>query len=265
MRRVATLVLVAVAVGGVVPIRAVSAQGEFHWKGTIPAGQTIEIKGVNGDVIAVAGTDAVEVTAVKSARRSDPEEVMIEVVPHGAGVTICAVYPSSGRETNSCEPADRGRRSRPRRSRDNDVRVDFTVHVPEGVRFVARTVNGSVEAANLASDVEANTVNGHIRVATSGYAEAETVNGSIVASLGRATWSDGLRFATVNGGITIDLPANVSADVRANTVNGAIVTDFPLTVIGRLGPRRLNGTIGSGGRRLELSTVNGSIRLRRNT
>jgi hypothetical protein len=36
-------------------------------------------------------------------------------------------------------------------------------------------------------------------------------------------------------------------------------------VIGRLGPRRLNGTIGSGGRRLELSTVNGSIRLRRNT
>jgi DUF4097 and DUF4098 domain-containing protein YvlB len=245
----------------VLPIRAVSAQGEFHWKGTVPAGQTIEIKGVNGDVIAVAGTDAVEVTAVKSARRSDPEQVTIAVVPHGEGVTICAVYPSSGREENSCEPADRGHMS----SHDNDVRVDFTVRVPAGVRFVARTVNGSVEAANLASDVAANTVNGHIRVATSGYAEAETVNGSIVASLGRATWSDGLRFATVNGGITIDLPANVSADVRATTVNGAIVTDFPLTVIGRLGPRRLNGTIGSGGRRLELSTVNGRIRLRRNT
>jgi DUF4097 and DUF4098 domain-containing protein YvlB len=69
----------------------------------------------------------------------------------------------------------------------------------------------------------------------------------------------------VNGGITIDLPANVSTDVRASTVNGGIVTDFPLTVIGRLGPRRLNGTIGSGGRRLELSTVNGTIRLRKNT
>jgi hypothetical protein len=53
--------------------------------------------------------------------------------------------------------------------------------------------------------------------------------------------------------------------VRASTVNGQIVTDFPLTVTGRLGPRRVNGTIGSGGRRLELATVNGTIRLKRST
>jgi DUF4097 and DUF4098 domain-containing protein YvlB len=261
--RAPTLVVVAVAAGVMLPSGAVSAQGEFHWKGKIPAGQTIEIKGVNGDVTAVAAGSGseVDVTAVKSARRSEPEEVTIAVVPHSGGVTICAVYPSSRREANSCEPADRGHMS----SHDNDVQVDFTVHVPAGVRFVGHTVNGSVEAANLASDVDANTVNGHIRVSTSGYAEAETVNGSITASLGRATWSDGLRFATVNGGITIDLPANVSTEVRASTVNGGIETDFPLTVIGRLGPRRLNGTIGGGGRRLELSTVNGTIRLRKNT
>jgi hypothetical protein len=259
--RVPILALVAAAAGAALPTGAVSAQGEFHWKGKIPAGQMIEIKGINGDVTAVAGAGDVEVTAVKSARRSDPDEVTIAVVPTGEGVTICAVYPSSGREKNSCESGDHGRMS----SHDNDVRVDFTVHVPAGVRFVGHTVNGSVEAANLASDVDANTVNGQIRVSTSGYAEAQTVNGSITASLGRATWNDGLRFATVNGGITIDLPANVSTDVRASTVNGGIVTDFPLTVIGRLGPRRLNGTIGSGGRRLELSTVNGTIRLRKNT
>lgn len=262
--RVATLVLVAVAAGAVLPTRALSAQGAFHWKGKIPAGQTIEIKGVNGDITAVAAEagSEVEVTAVKTARRSDPDEVKIEVVPHSdGGVTICAVYPNGGREQNSCEPDHRGHNG----SHDNDVQVDFTVHVPAGVRFVGHTVNGSVEATNLASDVDANTVNGPIRVSTSGYAEAQTVNGAITASLGRATWSDGLRFATVNGGITVDLPADVSTDVRASTVNGGIVTDFPLTVIGRLGPRRLNGTIGSGGRRLELSTVNGTIRLRKNT
>lgn len=257
--RVPTLALMAVAAGVVLPTGAVSAQGEFHWKGKIPAGQTIEIKGVNGDVTAVAGAGDVEVTAVKTARRSDPAEVKIAVVPHSGGVTICAVYPSNGRDENSCEPADHGHMG----SRDNDVRVDFTVRVPEGVRLVATTVNGSVEAANLASDVQATTVNGHIRVATSGYAEAETVNGSIVASLGRATWTEPLRFNTVNGGITIDLPANVSADVRARTVNGQIVTDFPLMVTGRLGPRSVNGTIGSGGRRLELTTVNGTIRLQK--
>lgn len=253
--RVCTLALVALAAGPALG----AAQGEFHWKGKIAAGKAIEIKGVNGDIDAVAGSGEVEVTAVKHARRSDPDEVKIEVVPSEDGVTICAVYPSDGRRENSCEPGEHDHMS----THDNDVRVDFTVHVPEGVRFVGKTVNGGVEAANLASDVSATTVNGSIRISTSGYAEAETVNGSIVASMGRATWSDALDFRTVNGGITLELPANLSAEVRAKTVNGDIVTDFPLLVMGRLGPRSLNGTIGNGGRRLDLSTVNGTIKLRK--
>jgi len=239
--------------------RPAAAQSEFHWKGQIAAGKTIEIKGVNGDVSAVAGSGDVEVTAVKHARKSDPDEVKIEVVPHEGGVTICAVYPSYSRRQNTCEPDEGGHMN----TQDNDVVVDFTVRVPAGVRFVGRTVNGAIDAANLGGDVEANTVNGSIHVATSGYAQASTVNGSITASLGRAQWTDALEFHTVNGAITVELPASVSTEVRASTVNGSIETDFPLTVTGRLGPRRVTGTIGSGGRRLALETVNGSIRLRK--
>jgi hypothetical protein len=256
--RLATLAPLVVAAA--LPLaRPAAAQGEFHWKGQIAAGKTIEIKGVNGDVSAVAGSGDVEVTAVKHARRSDPDEVKIEVVPHEGGVTICAVYPSDGRRDNTCESGDRGHMN----THDNDVEVDFTVRVPAGVRFVGKTVNGRIDAANLSGDVEAHTVNGSINVATAGYAEAETVNGSIVASMGRAGWSDALEFHTVNGGITLNLPADVSTEVRAKTVNGDIVTDFPLMVTGRLGPRSLHGTIGKGGRQLDLSTVNGSIRLRK--
>ena len=47
------------------------------------------------------------------------------------------------------------------------------------------------------------------------------------------------------------------------TVNGDIETEFPLTVSGRVGMRRIRGTVGQGGRTLELETVNGSIRLRK--
>jgi len=171
------------------------------------------------------------------------------------------VYPSDGRRENTCEAGDGGHMN----VRDNDVTVDFTVLVPAGVRFRGNTVNGEVAAADLSGDVEANTVNGSIRISTAGYAEAQTVNGEIVASLGRATWRDALEFRTVNGGITLDLPAGLSTEVRAKTVNGDIQTDFPLMVTGRLGPRSLRGTIGSGGRRLALETVNGSIRLRKST
>src|SRR5947199_162411 len=120
--------------------------------------------------------------------------------------------------------------------------------IAPGKSIEIKGVNGDVPAADLSSDVQANTVNGSIRISTAGYAEAQTVNGEIVASLGRATWSDALEFRTVNGGITLDLPVGLSTEVRATTVNGDIQTDFPLMVTGRLGPRRLHGPIGSGGR-----------------
>jgi hypothetical protein len=240
---------------------AASSPDEFHWSGRIAQGRTIEVRGINGDVRAEASSGSeVEVTAVKSARRSDPKEVEIRVVEHGNGVTICAVYPSSdpGRP-NECSPDNGGQMN----VNNNDVEVQFRVRVPQGVRFSGRTVNGGIETGALGSDVDAKTVNGSIVVSSAGVARAKTVNGSITASLGRADWSGPLEFKTVNGAITLDLPSDTSADVRAETLNGEISTDFPLTILGRISRRHLTGTIGSGGRELSLKTVNGSIRLRR--
>ena len=44
-------------------------------------------------------------------------------------------------------------------------------------------------------------------------------------------------------------------------MNGDISTDFPLTVTGKIARRKLEGTVGSGGRLLEMKTVNGGIEL----
>lgn len=234
---------------------------DFRWSGTIPAGKAIEIKGINGEIVA-RGTSSGEVvvTAEKAGRGDDPESVRIEVVEHDDGVTICAVYPDTKRnEPNECAPGRRGHLS----SDDNDVSVDFDVRVPAGVRFIGRTVNGGVDATGLTADANVSTVNGDVEVETEGRAEAHTVNGGIHASMGRADWSGTLDFHTVNGNIELDLPSGISAEVRAGTVNGDIRTDFPLTVRGRFGPRRISGTIGDGGRTLELETVNGNISLRR--
>lgn len=240
---------------------AVSAQqAPFRWQGQLAAGQTIEVRGINGNIraIGVPGAD-VDVTAVKRARRSDPNSVQINVVPHGNGVTICAVYPtSSGSQRNDCNQGSQGGSIR-----DNDVQVDFTVRVPTSVNLVARTVNGSVEADSTSANADLKTVNGDVQFSTAGYGQAETVNGSITASLQRADWTEPLKFSTVNGGITVDLPTDTNADVRAQVVNGSITSDFPMLVSGRLDPRRANLTLGSGGRTLDLKTVNGSIALRR--
>jgi hypothetical protein len=233
---------------------------DFHWQGKIAAGATVEIKGVNGGIDASAAPGAeVEVTAVKHARHSDPAEVEIKVVEHEGGVTICAVYPSPGSNPNECQPGPAGRMH----TQNNDTNVDFTVKVPAGVRFVGRTVNGGIEAASLSGDAEAYTVNGGIKVQAAGHVHGETVNGGIHASLGRANWTGALAFKTVNGGITLDLPPDAGVELKAETVNGDITTDFPLTVQGRLSKRRISATIGSGGRQLSLSTVNGGIQIRK--
>jgi hypothetical protein len=236
-------------------------QGEFRWHEPLAAGRVIEIKGINGNVEATAAAGGeVEVVAVKRGRRSNPDEVRIEVVRHGDGVTICAVYPTpEGKEPNTCSagPNDRSH------VQNNDVSVNFTVRVPAGVRFTGKTVNGRVEAEGLSADVEARTVNGGINVSTTGLARATTVNGSIRVLMGRADWTDELEFKTVNGGIDLSVPASLSAQVQVKTVNGDISTDFPMTVTGTFSKRRLNGTIGGGGRDLRLETVNGSVQLRR--
>lgn len=235
---------------------------DFTWRKRMAAGQTLEIKGVNGEIRAVLATgDEAEVTATRRGRRSDPDKVEIKVVEHRDGVTICAVYPTPerSRQENECAPGDEGHMN----TENNDVEVTFVVKVPRGVHYAAHTVNGEIRAAGLKSNVEAETVNGGVRVSTEGRVLASTVNGSIDASMGNADWGEDVSFTTVNGGITLDLPAEVNAELRASTVNGDIVSDFPVTVRGRFGPRRVTGTLGRGGHELELETVNGSITLRK--
>lgn len=233
---------------------------DYRWTGRMDAGASLEIKGLNGSIDAVAARgDEVVVTAEARARRSDPASVRIERVEHADGITFCAVYPTpEGREPNTCAPGSAGRMNNQR----NDVQVDFRVAVPEGVTFVGRTVNGGVEAVGLRSDVRAFTVNGDVEVSTTGFAEAETVNGSIEASMGSTELRDGVEFSTVNGSIVLDLPDGIDAELDASWLNGSFESDIPFLLQGSLSKRSARGVLGDGGPRLELETVNGSIRIR---
>jgi len=65
-------------------------------------------------------------------------------------------------------------------------------------------------------------------------------------------------FSTVNGSVTLYLPAEASGQFEASTVNGRIHTDFPLEVSGKTGHRRLEGRLGQGRTRFQIKTVNGA-------
>jgi hypothetical protein len=231
----------------------------FHWRGKVPAGQLVEIRGINGSIHAepAIGND-VEVVAHKTGQvDEDVAGIEVQVVEHDGGVTFCAVYPSVNGHPSECLPGA----SSPLNAISNDVNIDFTVRLPKGVRFVGRTVNGQVEAKALQSDTEAHTVNGNVRLSTAGAAFGETVNGSIIASVGKINSAS--KFSTVNGGITLEMPPSAAAEVHAGTKNGHIHTDFPLAMHDEYAGRHADGVIGRGGPDLTIVTVNGTINLRR--
>ena len=258
------VVTMTVALAAWLPAASALAQQErdFEWEGALAAGRTLEVMGVNGHIEAEpASGGTASVTATKEAKRgADPSEVTIEVAEHAGGVRICAVYPTRDGGRTTCD--DEGVHGR---IDDRQVEVDFTVRVPTGVHFVARTVNGGIEARSLRGNVRATTVNGGVSVSGTGTVEATTVNGAIDAAIGANAWSGTLALETVNGAISVTLPGDVGARVEAATVNGGLSSDFPLTVSpGRSwGPRHMEGTIGEGGGSLSLQTVNGAIELKR--
>ena len=74
-----------------------------------------------------------------------------------------------------------------------------------------------------------------------------------------------ISLSTVNGGIQLGLPKDVSAHLKATTVHGSLSSDFDLPVrrVG-FGPgSTLDAQIGTGGAEISLRTVNGGINLTR--
>jgi hypothetical protein len=242
-----------------------SRSDEFRWNGTVAAGAAIEVQGINGEIVAEpAGGSEVQVIALKTSRRSDVNSVKMKVVEHAGGVTICALYPNEdGEYPASCGS---GGDAKPRTThggiKNNDVQVNFTVRVPQRVAFVGKTVNGSISATSLSGNVNTQTVNGSIKISTSGYAEAKTINGGIDVRLGDGNWPNALNFQTINGEINVEMPSGLGTSVDAETLNGSFTSDFPLTISTVTSKKHVKGVIGAGGRDLVLRTINGSINLR---
>jgi hypothetical protein len=236
-----------------------SAQNDtWTWKKAVPAGQTVEVRGITGTIRATAATgNQVEVVAHKRARRGDPDDVRIVAEEHADGVVVCAIYD----DRSSCDSDRSGRRHRENWN-DNDTRVDFEVRIPHGVKFNGQNVSGDVEATGLDARVHAGTVSGDVVVSTSDIANASSVSGSIRVRMGRSDWDGRLSFSSVSGDIDVEFGADLNADVELSTVSGDLDSEWPLSVRSS-GRRNTRGRIGSGGRELTFSTVSGSVELRK--
>jgi hypothetical protein len=250
----------------------------WRWDGRVDAGRWMHVFNVNGSVdFAPSSDNMVHLVAEKRSNGREMDDIHFEVVQAGGNVTICAIWNNNSR----CEDGGVAQ-YRNNDHNENHSNVKFTVRVPRGIRVGAHSVNGAVSVRDVGAEVRANTVNGGVTVRNAsgpvrattvnggvdvntavGPVTAETVNGNVDARMVSLQGDDDMNFKTVNGSVSIYVPARFDANFRFDTVHGGIDSDFPMTLTGKWGPRHASGTIGNGGRDIRASSVNGSIELRK--
>jgi hypothetical protein len=164
-----------------------------------------------------------------------------------------------------------------RRGHVNNGRVGIE-HLCGAVR--ARSSNGSVDITDVVGDIEIHTSNAKVCCSSTcgrlvarssngkiellehrGSIDASTSNGLIHACMDEIG-DNGVRLATSNGRIVLELPEEVNAELDVRVDNGVIRNDRPLRRADRDSNGRLRGRLGRGGAPIKLRTSNGSVCLR---
>ncbi len=245
--------LVLLAVTTLLACLSISASAELTREEShsfaLAADGRVSLENINGDV-AIEGWDRNEVSieAVVRARTERAlEEVEIDIDAGDSGISISTEYPH-----------------REHGGRHDAASVDYTLFVPRGAQLDdIELVNGSLTLAEIAGGVSAEVVNGKVEArGLSGSAELSTVNGSLEAGFYELSSGQSIDLESVNGSVTLSLANAVDAEIEASTVHGSINNDFGLEVDseGFVG-KSLSGTVGAGGGRISLETVNGSIKI----
>ncbi len=229
---------------------------EFHQTYPLAATGRVSVENLNGGVqIKVWDRAAVQVDAIKRAyKRERLNEAKIDVNASEENIRIKTEYPDQNQTFNSDE---RGRN-------ENPATVDYTLTVPRQAMLESiELINGPIDIEGVEGSVKASSINGSVTArGLLGEAKLSTVNGPLQVTFTRLDDAKTISLQSINGPVTLIIPSDSNAMVRANTVHGGISNDFGLTVKdGEYVGHDLAGQIGTGGPRIKLGNVNGPIRI----
>lgn len=220
---------------------------------TLDKGGRFSISNVNGSITVTGGKgDKVEIVAIKKAdNQDDLDGIEIEISHSSSEIVV---------ETELGESNSWFSRS------NNSGQVTYEVIVPASSMLDSvETVNGDVNISGVTGKVVAQSVNGDLDISDlEGDVALSTVNGRVEADFTKCEGEQSIKAETVNGRVTITLPEDADVRVSADTLNGGINgRDFGLETDEGFVGSDLNGKIGDGSARLNVDTVNGSIKIRK--
>lgn len=209
-----------------------------------PTGRIAVDGGENGGA-SVRGSDANEVRVsariqAHAATEAEARDVARRVAVRTDGGSIRADGPAQGRGAGWS--------------------VVFHVEVPRRQDVSVTTKNGPVAVEGVSGRMTLRAENGPVALRRVGGAvNARVRNGPVTVELDGDRWNgEGLDAESVNGPVTLRIPARYSAELEVGNTHGPARIDLPLSGGYRSG-RHVRTTLGSGGAPVRVVTTNGPI------
>ena len=144
-----------------------------------------------------------------------------------------------------------------------DPKEEVTIKAPRDIALQLRGINAKVYSGDIRGRLEVNGLNGDAQFGQIGdSAELNGINGRIAVGLSSLS-ERGLHIHGVNGGVELKLGPGVNADLNANGMNGSVKSEIADVRIEKENWSRYTARIGSGGPDIEISGVNGDVKLTR--
>lgn len=224
---------------------------EIHQTYQLSAGARVEVKGINGGVtIETAPGNTAEVNIVRSARSKEDLNYGKIIIEHTGNSLVV-------RGENKKERGGEWREGR-------DVRQRVMLRLPRQIDLGVNGINGKVGVGEVDGPVNLSGINGKVDVAqASDASDISGVNGRVTITLQRMS-DRGMNVSGINGAVELRFNEDINADLDVSGVNGSVdSSDFPMTIQGKMERHSFKAKIGNGGARINVSGVNGRVKIMR--
>lgn len=215
-------------------------------------GATIRVEGINGqvDIQTAADTKTTEVVVKRTAENPSSlrrREMIIEETSDGLLVRSKRNHVGLWEHLFGKDPKE-----------------EVTIKAPRAIALTLKGINGRVNAGDIDGALEVKGVNGRVETGSAGDStDVSGVNGSISVVL-KQLGEHGARFSGVNGGVELKLALGLNADLRAKGMTGRVISEISDVNVERENAwSNYSSQIGKGGPLIEISGINGSVRLTR--
>ena len=217
----------------------------------LKAGAHVEIQGINGSVdVQTSDTNTAEVYVRRSAENSDSlarRAMIVEQTSDGF------IVRSKQNQVSLWDHLF-----------GKDPKEEVTIKAPRQIALSMRGVNGRISTGDVDGGFEIRGVNGRVDLgSTSEALEISGVNGPISVGL-KQLGEHATRISGVNGTIELRLANGLNAELNARGMNGSVRSEIPEVTVDREDNwSRYSARIGSGGPVIEISGINGNVKLTR--